>query len=125
MHTYTYTRTTGRLDWPASDGWVVPRLKRLLRIVGSAAAPVRNITVRGVGFRDTTYTYLDDWGVPSGGDWALHRGGKQRTSSHARTHARMHDARTHMVPGAMFVEGAEDVVVERCECVCVRAHVCV
>lgn len=21
------------------------------------------------------YTYLDEWGIPSGGDWALHRGG--------------------------------------------------
>lgn len=34
-----------------------------------------NITVRGIGFRDTAATYMSDWGVPSGGDWALHRGG--------------------------------------------------
>ena len=31
--------------------------------------------VLGLGFRDARATFLDDWGVPSGGDWALHRGG--------------------------------------------------
>ena len=76
---------------PPTEGWVVPQLKQLLRVVGTPTAPVKNVTVRGVGFRDSAYTYLDEWGIPSGGDWALHRG------------------------GAFFVEGAEGLTVESCE----------
>ena len=75
---------------PPATGWVVPQLKQLLRVTGTKAAPVTNVTIRGVGFRDSAYTYLDEWGIPSGGDWALHRG------------------------GAVFVEGAERVTVEGC-----------
>ena len=37
------------------------------------------------------YTYMDEWGIPSGGDWGLHRG------------------------GAVFVEGAEGITVDACE----------
>jgi|EP01046_Picozoa_sp_COSAG06_P001714 hypothetical protein len=58
---------------PLSTGWVVPQLKQLLRVVGTKSAPVTNVSFRGIGFRDTAYTYLDEWGIPSGGDWALHR----------------------------------------------------
>ena len=58
---------------PPSTGWVVPQLKQLLRVVGTKSAPVTNVSFRGIGFRDTAYTYLDEWGIPSGGDWALHR----------------------------------------------------
>ena len=58
------------------DDWtfVSPELARLVGVVGSQEAPVQNVTIRGLGFRDARITYLDDWGVPSGGDWALHRG---------------------------------------------------
>ena len=45
-------------------------LTELIRIRNST-----DIQIKGLGFRDTAATYLDDWGVPSGGDWALHRGG--------------------------------------------------
>ena len=81
--------------------FVVPRLATLLEVRGGATrgaanataiatAIAKGVTIRGVGFRDTRYTYLDEWGIPSGGDWALHRG------------------------GALFVEGAENVTVEQC-----------
>ena len=44
---------------PPATGWVVPQLKQLLRVVGaSAAAPVHNVTIAGVGFRDSVYTYV-------------------------------------------------------------------
>jgi hypothetical protein len=42
----------------------------LIRIRGA-----KNITISGLGFRDTAATYMDDWSPPSGGDWSLHRGG--------------------------------------------------
>ena len=79
---------------PLDDiAFVVPRLATLLEVRGGAtrgAAKSKGVTIRGVGFRDTRYTYLDAWGIPSGGDWALHRG------------------------GALFVEDAENVTVEQC-----------
>ena len=34
-----------------------------------------NVTISGIGFRDTAPTYMSKWEVPSGGDWALHQGG--------------------------------------------------
>eukprot|EP00966_Prymnesium_polylepis_P319834 7376258-Prymnesium_polylepis.2 len=52
--------------------------------------PVENFALRGVGVRDAAFTYLDEWGVPSGGDWALHRG------------------------GAVFVEGATNFSAQGC-----------
>ena len=87
---------------PPSAGWVVPQLKQLVRVVGSSLGPqsgapgagtgaVTGVKLLGVGFRDSAYTYMDEWGIPSGGDWALHRG------------------------GALFVEDAVGVVVDKCE----------
>eukprot|EP00041_Stephanoeca_diplocostata_P013202 m.230408 g.230408 ORF g.230408 m.230408 type:complete len:487 (+) comp19259_c0_seq4:384-1844(+) len=70
--------------------WVMPRLATLISINGTTAAPVANVTLHGIGFRDTTHTYMDAWGVPSGGDWALHRG------------------------GAVFLENTEKVQIESC-----------
>ena len=51
---------------------------------------VKNITVRGLGFRDAAATVLEPHGIPSGGDWSL-----QRTA-------------------AIFLEGTEGVTIERC-----------
>ena len=36
---------------------------------------VRDITFKGIGFRDAADISMEPWGVPSGGDWGLHRGG--------------------------------------------------
>lgn len=70
--------------------FVVPQLKQLVRVIGSQAQPVVGVSLKGLGVRDAAPTYLDAWGVPSGGDWALHRG------------------------GAVFVEGAEGFAAEQC-----------
>lgn len=75
---------------PAGASYTIPVLKTLVSIVGSQAKPVRNVTIRGVGFRDAASTFMDAWGVPSGGDWALHRG------------------------GALFMEGVEDIDIDAC-----------
>jgi hypothetical protein len=45
----------------------------LLNATGSQAAPVRNVALRGLGFRDTAYTYFEPHAMPSAGDWALAR----------------------------------------------------
>jgi hypothetical protein len=59
---------------PPSDGFVVPQLKALFNVTGlSPDAPARDITITGLGLRDTAYTYMDPHSLPSGGDWALER----------------------------------------------------
>ena len=77
---------------PAATGltFVVPQLKQLVTVKGTMDQPVVNVSLVGIGFRDAAYTYLDEWGVPSGGDWALHRG------------------------GAVFVEGATGFLAQSC-----------
>ncbi len=41
----------------------------------SQSAPVKNVTLSGLGFRDAAPTYMEPHAVPSGGDWALERRG--------------------------------------------------
>jgi len=86
--------------WPnstsmAQDGSPAPDLKlvavqlqTLIAINGTKAAPTTNVTVQGIHFRDGANINMEPWGVPSGGDWGLYRG------------------------GAIFLEGAEDVDVK-------------
>ena len=41
---------------PPATGWVVPRLKSLLRVVGKGESdPVKGVQIKGVGFRDAAY----------------------------------------------------------------------
>ena len=54
------------------------------------AAPVRDVSLLGLGLRDTAYTYMDPHSLPSGGDWALERS------------------------AVVFIEGAERVAVSGC-----------
>lgn len=60
-------------------------LERLIQVHGA-----RDITISGLGFRDSAATFMSSWSAPSGGDWSLHRG------------------------GALFVEDAEYIVVRNC-----------
>mmetsp|Transcript_67792 Transcript_67792/g.107564 ORF Transcript_67792/g.107564 Transcript_67792/m.107564 type:complete len:816 (-) Transcript_67792:152-2599(-) len=70
-HTLYYfnngTGTPNGLQFEATN------LKVLLNYTGSMAKPVENQVIRGVTLQDTELTYLDDHGMPSGGDWALQR----------------------------------------------------
>eukprot|EP00755_Sulcionema_specki_P003110 Sspe_Gene.27248::Locus_11646_Transcript_1_1_Confidence_1.000_Length_1842::g.27248::m.27248 len=52
------------------DTLIATQLETLVHITGA-----KNISIANVGFRDAAATFMSDWGVPSGGDWALHRGG--------------------------------------------------
>ena len=63
-------------------------LETLISINGTKEAPVRDVTVQGITFRDAADITMNPWGVPSGGDWGLYRG------------------------GAIFVEGAEDITIQ-------------
>ena len=50
-------------------------LKVLLNVSGSQAAPAHHIAIRGLTIRDTSYSYFEPHGLPSGGDWALQKQG--------------------------------------------------
>lgn len=70
---YNTTTRTIYVYWNATDQTspdetlVATRLTRLINIQGNLSHPVRDVTVQGVGFRDARYTYMEPWGVPSGG----------------------------------------------------------
>lgn len=76
---------------PADTSYVAVLLETLISINGTRACaacplePARDITIQGITFRDAADITMNPWGVPSGGDWGLYRG------------------------GAIFVEGAEDI----------------
>eukprot|EP00397_Hematodinium_sp_SG-2012_P008391 GEMP01008450.1.p1 GENE.GEMP01008450.1~~GEMP01008450.1.p1 ORF type:complete len:826 (-),score=200.92 GEMP01008450.1:1024-3501(-) len=84
---FFYNRTTEQLFYypnataQGSDGpppkdteFVVPKIQVLLRIAGDHQYnPVRNVSVHGIHFTSSAYTYLEPHGVPSAGDWALER----------------------------------------------------
>ena len=50
------------------------QLKVLFNLTGASMhEPLRDVEIRGLTLKDTSYTYLDAHGMPSGGDWALER----------------------------------------------------
>jgi len=64
--------------------------KRVVSVVGDSAEPVRHWRLENVTVAHAEATYMDRFEVPSGGDWAVHRG------------------------GAFFADGAVDIGVHGC-----------
>lgn len=83
---YFYYNGTGQ---PSGD-LVATKLQTYLSIEGTLTAPVKNVTIRGIAFRDAAETGLEPHGVPSCGDWALQR------------------------LAAVFIEGTEGTTVDSC-----------
>ena len=75
---------------PSKSVFERARLKQLFSVRGTQAEPVSSIVFSGLGLTGTQSIVLDPHGVPSGGDWSLSRS------------------------GALFLEGTESVVIERC-----------
>ena len=77
---------------PASLAFEAVRLKGLVALRGTPAAPVKDVTLRGLSFVDAAPTILDPHGLPSdgGGDWAIARN------------------------AAVFLEGTERATVDAC-----------
>ena len=86
---FFYNATSGTAP-PSDTQFVITYMKTLLTIQGNMTDPVEDITIRGINFRDTAYTYMDPHGMPSGGDWALER------------------------TGALFFEGTKNIKVDSC-----------
>ena len=84
--------------WPNASGppiqdFVAVNLKTLFSIQGlngSDQPKAKDITIQGIKMRDAADVSMERWGVPSGGDWGLHRG------------------------GAVFFENTEDCTVSNC-----------
>ncbi len=87
-HEFFHDEQANKLYWapPASSSTqhtlqmsvVVPRLTRLIEIVGSSPAkPATNISINGLILQHTSPTFCCDkpYEVVSGGDWSIHRGG--------------------------------------------------
>ena len=72
---YYYYNSTDNSSIPSNTSFIGTNLNILFNITGTQSNPVKNITIRGLTFRDTRYTFLDSHGLPSGGDWALQRQG--------------------------------------------------
>jgi len=58
---------------PVESEVIVPQLRTLINISGTQWDPVHDLTIDGLMFKSTRYTYMDPHGVPSAGDWALER----------------------------------------------------
>ena len=61
-----------------SETLVAAQLAELVTVVGSRAAPARNITLAGLTFAHTLADFFFSFNVPSGGDWSYHAGGALR-----------------------------------------------
>jgi len=71
----------------------VPLINQIIAIKGDPIAKhyVQSITFTGIEFTQTRRTQMEQYEVPSGGDWSIYRG------------------------GAFFVQDAEDIRVENCK----------
>ena len=70
---YLFYNSTGAP--PADYALWVPQLEVLFNLSGTPAEPVTDVTFAGLAFRDQRKSLLDQWLVPSGGDWSLRRAG--------------------------------------------------
>jgi hypothetical protein len=68
----------------------VPVVQQLIQFRGSQYKPVQNITFEGFRITHTTSTFMEQYWVPSGSDWSIHRG------------------------GALFFEGSRDCHIKNC-----------
>jgi len=67
-----------------------PVIQRLIQFVGCQYNPVRYVTLDGFRIAHTASTFLEQYWIPSGSDWSIHRG------------------------GTVFMEGARDITVKNC-----------
>ena len=65
-------------------------LDQLFTVEGTMDMPVKNVTFANLTFAHTASTFLEPYEAPSGGDWAIHRG------------------------GAIFVEGVDGFLLQNC-----------
>lgn len=72
---YVFYNATPGTPPPPTLSLVASQLEVFFNVTGSAAAPVTDVTLAGLAFRDQRPAQLDRWHDPSGGDWGLRRAG--------------------------------------------------
>lgn len=77
-------------DIESNNTLAATQLQVLFNATGTQIAPIRNISFRGLGFRDTSHSVFYPHGAPSSGDWAIQRS------------------------AALFFEGTEGVEIDGC-----------
>lgn len=68
----------------------VPVFEQIIQFLGDQYNPVQHISLEGFRFAHTTSTFMEQYSIPSGSDWAIYRG------------------------GAVFMEGAEYCTIKNC-----------
>ena len=57
---------------PPSQKFIATQLAEMVGVRGTMEAPVKDVRIVGVGFRDAASTAMAPWGVPSGGGASRH-----------------------------------------------------
>jgi len=68
----------------------VPILQQAMRLTGTQANPIHDMTLKGFRFAHTASTFLEPYTIPSKSDWSIHRG------------------------GAIYMDGARNCSIEEC-----------
>eukprot|EP00039_Didymoeca_costata_P013183 m.196382 g.196382 ORF g.196382 m.196382 type:complete len:799 (+) comp15699_c0_seq3:667-3063(+) len=76
---------------PNASNYVAVQLDTLFSLNGTNTSSIEDVKISGVHFRDAADITMKPWGVPSGGDWGLYRG------------------------GAIFLEGTKNVEISGCD----------
>lgn len=93
MGEWFFNRTSGLLYvWPNNTVAGGPSPEKGPELIASKhttliklTGGVSNVTIAQLTFRDAAPTFLEKWGVPSGGDWALYRVHAQPQPEHPQT----------------------------------------
>ena len=56
---------------PPTGDFTATQEMALFNVTGTQKDPAHHIAIQGLTLRDTTYSYFEPHGLPSGGDWAL------------------------------------------------------
>ena len=72
---YKPNQTSDLTHSPPSGHYVATQQQVLFNITGTQDSPAHDIAITGLVIRDTSYTYFEPHGLPSGGDWALQKTG--------------------------------------------------
>ena len=72
MTLYYYNNLTNNMV-PQCEMFEVTNKKILINMEGNQTNPVKNIVIDNIIFKDTAYTYMDNHGMPSGGDFTQAR----------------------------------------------------
>eukprot|EP00935_MAST-01C_sp_MAST-1C-sp1_P002250 g2250.t1 len=112
-HLYFYPNASGTAGNEPPDGklYEAPILTTLIQLQGTQQQPVKNITLRGIGMKDTAPTFMYNHSVPSGGDW-VSDSCTTPTGDTQLISTRPPQALERF--GAIMAEGSEGFAIDRC-----------